>query len=241
MDEYIIELTPFEKEIDALLRKSGFFLQTYRAIDALSVLEHAQRMIEEKEVKWQVKAALYRNMAQAKYQLGHFEEAMSHFIQSYEILEDGNDKAAAAGMIAGYYLRNGNLDDAAVWTDKAEETATEPELMAGPYQIRGGIADAKDDYPKAIELLNKAAALAEESHCLTDVAMYISDIAAVYVRMGMLETALSEMYRAERYAKECRNLDLFFRFAIRRAKILYKMGKDEEAKKLIMALDEQKN
>ena len=59
--------------------------------------------------------------------------------------------------------------------------------------------------------------------------------------MGKLETALSEMFRAERYAKESRNLDLMFRFVVRRAKIMYKMGKDEEAKALIMALDEQKN
>ena len=66
-------------------------------------------------------------------------------------------------------------------------------------------------------------------------------MAAVYYEMGKLEIALSEMFRAERYAKESRNLDLMFRFVVRRAKIMYKMGKDEEAKKLIMALDEQKN
>lgn len=155
MDERIIELTPFEKEIDALLQKSGFYLQTYRAIDAVSVLEQAQLMVEGKEVKWQMNAALYRNMGQAYYQLREFDEAMGHFIHSYEILEDGNDKAAAAGLIAGYYLRNGSLDEAALWADKAMETATEPELMAGPYQIKGGIAEAKNDYPKAIERVKK--------------------------------------------------------------------------------------
>lgn len=59
--------------------------------------------------------------------------------------------------------------------------------------------------------------------------------------MGKLETALSEMFRAERYAKESRNLDLMFRFVLRRAKLMYKMGKDGEARALIMTLDEQKN
>ena len=127
------------------------------------------------------------------------------------------------------------------WADNALETATEPDLMAGPYHIKGGIAAEGGDYPKAIELLNKAAAYAEESHCLTDLAMIISDISAVFSRMGKLETALSEMFRSERYAKESRNLDLMFRFAVRRAKLMYKMGKDEEAKALIMTLDEQKN
>ena len=56
-----------------------------------------------------------------------------------------------------------------------------------------------------------------------------------------MEIALSEMFRAERYAKESRNLDLMFRFVVRRAKVMFKMGKNEEAKALIMALDEQKN
>ena len=59
--------------------------------------------------------------------------------------------------------------------------------------------------------------------------------------MGLSETALSETYRAERYVKECRNLDLYTRCAIRRAKILFIMNRDEEARTLIMALDDQKN
>lgn len=68
MIEKPIELTPIEKEIDALLGKSGFYLQTYRAIDAQNVLAQALNMIESNEVKWQVRAAVYRNMGQALYQ-----------------------------------------------------------------------------------------------------------------------------------------------------------------------------
>ena len=168
----IMELTPLEKEIDALLYKSVYYIQTYRAIDALNVLSEAQRMMNGQSVHWRIRTAV---------------------------------------------------------------------LKIGPYQIKGGIAAAQGDYPKAIELLNQAAAYAEEAHCLTYLAMVISDLAAVYNEMGRMEIALSEMFRAERYAKESRNLDLMFRFVVRRAKIMYKMGKDEEAKALIMTLDEQKN
>ena len=85
-----------------------------------------------------------------------------------------------------------------------------------------------------------AAEQAEQAHCTTDMAMIIMDISVIYLKMGMPETALSEIFRAERYVKECRNTDLYLRCAIRRAKILYKMGKDEEAKKLVLALEEQK-
>lgn len=241
MKDEIMELTPLDQEINALLYKAGYYLHTYRAIDAQNVLMEAYRMMEGQSVHWRVRTAVLNNTGQAYIQLGQFEKGLVCFAQSYDIIEDGDDKAAAAGHLAGCFLRDGRFEEAMKWADKALETVTEKELMAGPYQIKGGIAAAQGDYPKAIELLNQAAAYAEEAHCLTDLAMVISDLAAVYNEMGRMEIALSEMFRAERYAKESRNLDLMFRFVVRRAKIMYKMGKDEEAKALIMTLDEQKN
>lgn len=237
----IMELTPLEKDINALLYKAGYYLHTYRAIDALNVLSEAQRMMNGQSVHWRIRTAVLKNTGQAYIQLGQLEKGLAYFAQSYDIIEDGDDKAAAAGLLAGFFLRDGKLEEAMKWADKAQETVKVADLMIGPYQIKGGIAAAQGDYPKAIELLNQAAAYAEEAHCLTDLAMIISDLAAVYNEMGRMEIALSEMFRAERYAKESRNLDLMFRFVVRRAKIMYKMGKDEEAKALIMTLDEQKN
>ena len=196
MIDEIMELTPLDQKVNALLYKAGYYLHTYRAIDALNVLLEAHRMVEGQSVHWRVRTAVLKNTGQAYIQLGQYEKGLACFAQSYDIIEDGDDKAAAAGHLAGYFL---------------------------------------------LELLNQAAAYAEEAHCLTDLAMAISDLAAVYNEMGRMEIALSEMFRAERYAKESRNLDLMFRFVVRRAKIMYKMGKDEEAKTLIMTLDEQKN
>lgn len=190
---------------------------------------------------WQLKAAVYRNLGEAYVQMNLLEEGLASFKQSYEIMQDGNDKAACASMIAGYYLRDGKTELALEYASKALDTATAPELLSEPYHIQGGVAAVEGDFPKAIELMNKAAAYAEESHGITDLAMIIMDISAIYMKMGLTETALSEIYRAERYVKECRNLDLYRQCAIRRAKILFMMGKDEAAKLLVMAIDEQNN
>lgn len=236
-----IELTPFEKEIDALLAKAGFYLQTYRAIDAESVLRQALDKVENNDVQWQVKAAVYRDMGQAQFQMGRFDAAIGFFARSYEVIEDGDEKASVAGLMAGYFLQEGKRQEALDYADKALKTAKAPELRSRPYQIQGGVALEEGDYHKALELMNKAAEQAEESHCITALAMILMDISVIFMKMGRNETALSEIYRAERYVKECRNLDLYIRCAIRRAKILYSMGKDEEAKKLICALEEQKN
>ena len=239
-DTNYIELTPLEKQIDQLLGKSAFYIQTYRAIDAMNVLQRAQELAEGEKVKSQVRAAIYRNMGQAQFQSGKIEDAMNCFIHSFETCDDNNDKAAVAGLIAGYYLQEGKTLEAQDYADKALSLAKAPELMAHPYQIKGGIAIEEGDYSKALELMNMAAEKAEEAHCLTDLAMIIMDMSVVFVKMGRLETALSEIYRAERYVKECRNWDLYLRCAIRRAKIMYKMGRDEEAKQLVCALEEHK-
>lgn len=236
-----IDLTPIEKEIGSLLQQSGFFIQAYRSIEAVNLLKKAKEMMAQNEVKWQVKSAVYKNLGQANIQMGHHEEGLQFLSDAYDCTEDGNDKAALAGMLGVYYLESGKQQEAMEFADKAMQTATAPELKSCPYQIQGAIACSEGDYPKAIELMNKAAEFAEEAHSYSDLAMIIMDISVVFVKMGKLETALSEIHRAERYVKECHNLDLYARCAIREANILYKMGKDQEAKALVIALDSQKN
>lgn len=235
------ELTDMEQKVKPLLEKSGFYLQTYRAIDAMNVLQKAQEIAEQNEVRWQMRATILQHMGQAYIQQEELEEGIACFKKAYNLLEDGNDKAATANMIADHYLREGKKELALEYADKALSTVMAPELLAGPYHIQGGVALLDGNYQKAIELMNKAAECAEKAHALTDLAMIIMDLSCIFSKMGNLETALSEIYRAERYIKESRNQDLYIRFAIRRAKILYRMGKDEEAKELIIALDELKN
>jgi tetratricopeptide (TPR) repeat protein len=235
-----VELTPIEREFDALLQKSAFYLQSYRPIEAQNVLNEALRLVEGNEVNWQLKFAAYRNLGDSYVQTGNIDEGIKFFIKSYEVNQDGNVKAAAANMIATYSLMKGDNVQAKFYADKAKETTEVPELLSRSYQIYGAIALAEGNHQIALEKMNKAAELAETAHCLTDLAMIIMDMSTVFQSMGMMETALSEVCRAERYVKESHNLDLYFRCAVRRAKILIKMGKDEEAKALIIALDEQK-
>ena len=126
-------LKPVEEEINVLLNKSNYYLQTYRAIDALSVLNQAEGLVNTNDVMWQLKAAVYRNIGHAQFQMGHFDIAMEYFIHSYEVTEDGDDKAAVAGLMAGYYLRDGKTKEALEYADKALQTATAPELLFMPY------------------------------------------------------------------------------------------------------------
>ena len=99
MKDEIIDLTAIDQKINALLYKAGYYLQTYRAIDALNVLAEAHRMMDGQEVHWRVRTAVLKNTGQAYIQMGQFENGLGCFAQSYDIIDDGDDKAAAAGLL----------------------------------------------------------------------------------------------------------------------------------------------
>lgn len=236
-----IDLSPAEKQIYEILQQSAFYLQSYRAIEAIRVLDIAQNIISKNNVRWQLKSPVFSNVGNAYIQMGNLQDGIEYLIKAYDCNEDGNKKAAIAITIASYYYRSGDKKKALEFADNGIETATALELKAACFHIQGAVAANEKDFSNAIELFNKAVELAEQTHCLSDMAMYILEIATVYLQMGLNETALSETYRAERYVKECRNLDLYTRCAIRRAKILFIMNREEEARTLIMALDDQMN
>lgn len=76
----IVDLTPVEKEISALLQKASYYIQTYRSIDALCVLKKAAELIDTSDVQRQIKVALYRNMGQARIQAGEMVAGIQSFI-----------------------------------------------------------------------------------------------------------------------------------------------------------------
>ena len=61
MKDEIIELTPLDQKVNALLYKAGYYLYTYRGIDALNVLMEAYRMMEGQSVHWRVRTAVCWN------------------------------------------------------------------------------------------------------------------------------------------------------------------------------------
>ena len=233
--------TPEEKRICHLLEEANICIQSYRGLDAIPILQEALYIIETNDIHWILQFAVLRDLGRAHLQIGNKQEGLVFQIRAFETCQDPNVKASSAALIADEYLRLGNIELALTYSQKSLDCApTSLDLMSKPYQVMGGVAALQKDFVRAIKLLNQAAEYAEQSHCLTDLAMIIMDLSAVFTHLGKPETALSEIYRAERYVKESHNLDLYTRCAIRRASILYQLGRDEEAKMVILGLDEQK-
>ena len=240
-DYQLDPFTPEEIRIRQLREEAIICIQSYRGIEAIPFLQDALSIIKTNKTRWDLHFAVLRDLGRAYSQIGDIQMGLQFQIQAFEICEDSNVKASSAALIADEYLRSGNKEQALAYSRKSLDCApTSLDLMSKPYQVMGGVAALEKDFVRAIKLLNQAAEYAEQSHCLTDLAMIIMDLSAVYTHLRKPETALSEIYRAERYVKESRNLDLYTRCAIRRASILYQLGRDDEAKKVILGLDEQK-
>ncbi len=234
-------LTPIEKQVNALLQEAGNCLQTFRSLEALGVLSKAHSLVETNDVCWQIKGGVYHALGDAHIQSGHLDEGITFFTKAHDTIEDKEGKASLAIQIANHLVMKGDIPGALKYTEEASQESAEGIIQSHACQIQGAIAVMQADYPRAIELLNKAAELAEQAHRYTDLAMVIMEISTCFMRMGKPETALSELYRAERYVKENHNLNLYMRFALRRAHLLYIMGRDAEAKELIIALDQQRD
>ena len=143
-----MELNSVEEEIDGLLGKVGFYLQTYRSLDAFNLLQQAEGRLAGNDIQSPVKAAVYRLMADCQIQMGKMEEGINYLIQCYECTEDDDNKAAAAGLISTYYLQLGKKEKALDYAEKALSTAKAPELKSRPYQIQGAIAGNEGFRPR---------------------------------------------------------------------------------------------
>ena len=77
------ELSEAERHLDELLQQSALYLQTYRAIDAMNVLNIALDVIARNDVRWQIKSLVFFNIGNAYIQLGNLLEGIEYFKKSY--------------------------------------------------------------------------------------------------------------------------------------------------------------
>ena len=63
-------------------------------------------------------------------------------------------------------------------------------------------------------------------------------LAEVLFQMGLKNNALSELVRTEMYAKRTRQLQQYLRVLIKKAQLLYRMGRKDEAEQVVLTIPE---
>ena len=106
------------------------------------------------------------------------------------------------------------------------------------YYLKGKIQLKKGDQNAALEEFTSSAKEANRKHLPYGEIAATIYIAEVLFLLGLKHNALSEIARIEMYAKRTRQLQQYLRVLIKKAQLLYRMGRKDEAEQVVLTIPE---
>lgn len=119
--------------------------------------------------------------------------------------------------------------------DKQDAFKTEP------MRYKAIVAFESGDDDLAMHFINECMRFADDANLPVEKAVSCSLRAKIFERKGKLQLALDDLLRAERYVKEDHDYNHYCRIAIQRVALMFKMGLDEQAKEVILAIAKDKD
>lgn len=147
--------------------------------------------------------------------------------------ENLDRKSILSGNIAIYLMQMRKNQLAKDYVESCLDYAKTDNLKCFAFKIQGKLMMNEGLYAEALNCLTKAAYYAEKlnEECMQ---FHITlDIASVFERMKKYNLAYIEADRAEGYSKSLKDLNLFYRVTIFKAKLLYKLGRDTEVRRIV--------
>lgn len=165
------------------------------------------------------------------------ENAYKYAEEAIALHSDNDVKVQMYGKIAMNALQIEQLDDASAFVEKGITllSATTPTSWY-LYQIRGKIQLHKGDLSKALADFTQSASEADRLHMPHGEIATTICIAETLFKQGMANSALMEIIRMEHYARKTTQLQQYLRVLIKKAQFLYRMGRAEEAKQVILTI-----
>lgn len=231
------------EEIEQHLSRAGYNIQTLRPLVAEAALRELAFLADTNDKELEGYAFQYFNMKhQVAILSGQPEVGIGYLEKALALVKSDDGKSALCDTIARYhYYRTKDMAKMEEYADKALFFADVDDLKVNPISLKGFHALDEGRYKDAMQCFGDVEHYAELSHLPGAQATAIIGIAKVYRAMGKLETALSEMTRAERYAMDTHDFEICMKFFVKKADLLLTMGKINEAKKLISKLAQQEN
>ena len=135
--------------------------------------------------------------------------------------------------MATYALQANDYDKADEYVQKCIDSAIYDFLKSAPMMLKGRMLFLKQQYNQALEAYTEAAKYAEQCHQLA-VSIFISwGIANTLEALGLIQSAISELTRAEQLCEDLRRLDLRVRTSVLLSQLLIKIGDVDTAIKVI--------
>lgn len=227
----ISEITQFYDQIDQCLRCG-------KTIEAKNILDRLSFIPSVTDLPAELIKFFYRFNFEVKGRLddGTF---IDDGLKSLEYIDNDDEKALTYYQCACYLLQKGKIAEAEKYSLLCDKLANSDEMKMDAKKMLGRTESYKKNYDEALKNFNEAAYYAEESHNERSLCLIILEIADIFEKKGFPEIAISEISRAETHAKASTILDLYLRCAVKKAKLLYELGRNDDAQKVIMSIPEQ--
>ena len=136
-------------------------------------------------------------------------------------------------------LQRNLLDEANQYVEKCVGLLSENTPNAWyVYYLKGKIQLKKGDQKAALEEFTSSAKEANRMHLPYGEIAATIYVAEVLFQLGLKHNALSEIARIEMYAKRTRQLQQYLRVLIKKAQLLYRMGRKDEAEQVVLTIPE---
>lgn len=201
-------------EADVLLGKMKTLATSIKGMDNVKFNMHISAM----EVGWAIR---------------HDIAALEDGVSALEYCSDLQSRCNIYHNMATYALQLKDYDKADECIQKCIDSAIYDFLKSAPMMLKGRMLFLKQQYNQALEAYTEAAKYAEQCHQLA-VSIFISwGIANTLEALGLIQSAISELTRAEQLCEDLRRLDLRVRTSVLLSQLLIKIGDVDTAIKVI--------
>jgi len=232
-----------EEKLSRYMAKMGEITQFMQNGQFIEAKRELLKIKQEIDADTQAPADLRSDICYKLYHIAWInhdkESAFKYAEEAAALHPDNNAKVQVYGNIAMNALQTEQLDDASAFVEKGINLLSTTTPTAWYlYLIRGKIQLHKGDLTKALEDFTQSASEADRMHMPHGEIAATICIAETLFRQGMANSALMEIIRMEQYARKTTLLQQYLRVLIKKAQFLYRMGRDEEAKQVILTIPE---
>lgn len=152
-------------------------------------------------------------------------------------LSNNDAKVQVYGNLAMNSLQSNQLEDADKFIENGLNLITEMTPTSWYlYLIRGKIHLRKGNLDAALDDFTHSASEANRLHMPHGEIAATICVADVLFRKGLANSALMEIIRMENYARKTMQMQQYLRVMIKKAQLLYQMGRDEDVKQVILTI-----
>lgn len=180
----------------------------------------------EKAIEWQLNAIKAKeglkdtislatslnNVGSMFIRLKKYAQAKRYLSKSFRLLNDESKIAGFSALNLGIcFKKMGNLDSALFYYDVALKIYTKLRLessIGSAYTNIGGVYEAKLNYHKALEYMQKSLEISKRVNNEYDIAIRSRNVANVYLELGQPTKAKTHIFESKKFADKLKSIEL---------------------------------